>query len=153
MILFCVAALWVVMPLISGCSSATEKSVEHYPQVDIKRNITIPTVDISGVTIPSDLERHVVIASGDGEDDWQHPHILLMPDGKTMFAVWTYDHGRPCGPIKRSDDGGLTWSDFLDVPDNWSTVRDCPTIHRLIDPDGVERLFLFAGVNTLYQSI
>jgi hypothetical protein len=150
---FLYAATSVILLIFLNCSPRAEDRVKNNPQLDIKKNITIPTIDISGVSIPEDMGRHVVISSGAGEDDWQHPHTLLMPDGKTMFAVWTYDHGGPAGPIKRSDDGGLSWSEFLKVPDNWSTVRDCPTIHRLVDPKGVERLFVFAGVNTLYQSV
>lgn len=150
---FFIAATVVICEWIVGCADKTESKPVEMPGFDIKRNITIPTIDLSGVSIPSDMRRHVVVSSGAGEHDWQHPHTLLMPDGKTMFAVWTYGHGGPAGPIKKSDDGGLTWSDFLNVPDNWSSVRDCPTIHRLIDPQGVERLFIFVGVDTLYQSV
>lgn len=107
--------------------------------------ITIPTVDISGESDADDYMRHVVVASGaDGEADWQHPHMVLMPDGKTIYAVWTLGHGGICGPMKRSDNGGLTWSKPLDVPENWTAVRNCPTIHRLVDPQGKARLVVFA---------
>jgi hypothetical protein len=47
--------------------------------------------------------------------------------------------------LKRSEDGGLTWSELLPVPGNWKTTRNCPTIYRLPDPKGGERLFVFAG--------
>lgn len=109
---------------------------------------TIPTLDISHQTY-----RQVVIARGTTEVYQGHPHTLLMPDGKTIFAVWTYNHGGACGPMKRSDDGGLTWSELLTVPENWSTVRNCPTIHRLTDPHGKSRLFVFAGAGPMYQSV
>jgi len=33
----------------------------------------------------------------------------LLPDKKTMFAVWSIGHGGPAGPMARSDDAGLTW--------------------------------------------
>jgi sialidase-1 len=108
----------------------------------------IPTLDLS-----HQLYRQVVIARGTAEIYQGHPHTLLMPDGKTMFAVWTYNHGGACGPMKRSDDGGLTWSELLPVPDNWSTVRNCPTIHRLVDPQGKARLFVFAGNGPMHQSV
>src|SRR5215203_5922356 len=47
--------------------------------------------------------------------------------------------------MKRSDNGGRSWSDLLPVPENWKTVRNCPALYRLIDPQGVARLFVFAG--------
>ncbi|NQT11665.1 MAG: exo-alpha-sialidase, partial [Planctomycetes bacterium] len=109
---------------------------------------SIPGLDLSGQT-----ERHVIIARGT-EDVYQgHPHTLLMPDGKTVFAVWTYNHGGACGPMKRSDDGGRTWSELVDVPENWATVPNCPTIHRLVAPDGKARLVVFAGNGPMHQSI
>jgi hypothetical protein len=100
----------------------------------------IPTVDISG-----DTARHVIIAQGTETVYQGHPTSILLPDGKTMFCVWTLGHGGPCGPMKRSDNGGRTWSELLPMPDNWKTVRNCPTLHRLTDPQGKTRLFIFAG--------
>ncbi len=99
-----------------------------------------PVVDLS-----QDTARHVIIAQGTPEVYQGHPTTLLLPDGKTLFCVWTYGHGGGCGPLKRSDDGGKTWSDLLPVPENWKTTRNCPALYRLTDPQGVTRLFVFAG--------
>jgi len=112
-----------------------------------RHHITIPTLDISGDSDPEDLKRHVVLAAGNEKENWQHPHMLLMPDGKTIFAVWTLGHGGACGPIKRSDDGGSTWSKPLTVPENWTSAKNCPAIHRLADPRGTVRLIVFARAN------
>lgn len=99
-----------------------------------------PTVDLS-----RDTARHVIIAQGTAEVYQGHPTTVLLPDGRTMYAVWSYNHGGPAGPMKRSDDGGRTWSELLPVPDSWKTVRNCPAIYRLVDPQGVARLIVFAG--------
>lgn len=79
-----------------------------------------------------------------------------MPDGKTMFCVWTHGHGGTAGPLKRSEDGGKSWSGELPVPENWWKVKNCPAIYRLTDPQGVARLVVFAGQGpdgTMQQSV
>ena len=115
-----------------------------------EREIAIPTIDISQET-----DRHVVIAAGTKDTYHGHATTLLMPDGETMFSVWCLGHGGACGPLKRSDDSGRTWSDLLTVPDNWRQVRNCPAIYRLVDPEGTARLVVFAGQGpggTMHQS-
>src|SRR5687768_6145108 len=99
----------------------------------------LPTVDLS-----DDSARHVIISQGTEVVYQGHPTTVLLPDGKTMYCVWTYEHGGACGPLKRSDDGGRTWSELLDVPESWRSVNNCPTIYRLADPAGINRLVVYA---------
>lgn len=102
---------------------------------------SLPTVDISAETF-----RHVIIAQGTDDSYQGHPTTLLMPDGKTLFCVWTYDHGGPCGPMARSDDGGLTWTRLDDrLPGGFRNHRNCPSIYRLVDPEGKERLWVLSA--------
>lgn len=109
------------------------------------RNINLPDIDISVET-----ERHSFVSRGT-ETEWNgHPSTVLMPDGRTIFCVWqgrrdgTRKHGAPAGYMKRSTDGGRTWSDYIDVPANWLKIgRGAPTIHRLADKQGKARLFVF----------
>lgn len=122
--------------LIAACGPSSQEGKQQASH----ESDSIPTFDLS-----ADSSRHVIIARGTDEIYQGHPTTELLPDGKTMYCVWTYNHGGPCGPMKRSDDGGRTWSPLLDVPDNWTTVRNCPTIYRLTDPKGAARLFVFAG--------
>ncbi len=105
------------------------------------RSISIPTVDIS-----ADAARHVVIARGTGKEYQGHCDTVLMADGRTMFTAWCMNHAGHLGPLAPSDDGGLTWSAPLPTPPDWLLVKTTtPVLHRLTDPQGVERLFIFGG--------
>jgi len=117
---------------------------------DIMTNVNIPTIDISGgYDDISEGSRHVVIGEGTNMFHNAHPCTLLMPDGKTMFCSWPHrvggrEHGAIGGMLKRSDDAGRTWGPLIEVPSNWREIgRGNPPIHRLVDPDGKERLFVF----------
>lgn len=103
--------------------------------------------------ISEETERHVIVAAGTKTDYRGQVNTVLMKDGKTMFAVWSIGHGGKCGPLKKSSDGGRTWSKMLPTPDNWRSVGSCPCIFRLADPEGTQRLFVFAGRGKLHQSM
>jgi len=102
--------------------------------------------DLKLVDISSETDRHVVIAQGTDEVYQGHPTTLLMPDGKTIFCVWTYDHGGACGPMARSDDAGLSWTRIDEIlPEGLRQHRNCPSIYRMVAPDGTERLWVFSA--------
>lgn len=102
--------------------------------------------DLLVVDLSGDSARHVVIAAGTESVYQGHPTTLLMPDGKTMFAVWCIEHGGFAGPMARSDDGGLTWL-RLDhtLPAGFRKHKNCPSIYRMVDPAGAERLWVFSA--------
>lgn len=107
----------------------------------------IPAIDLSGET-----ERHVIVAQGTANEYKGHPTTLLMPDGNTMFCVYPLGHGGPNAVLRRSDDAGLTWSEPLDVPDNWRQSNNCPALFRLVGPNEKERLFVFEGNGHMRQA-
>ncbi|MGY8689559.1 MAG: sialidase family protein, partial [Verrucomicrobiales bacterium] len=74
------------------------------------------------------------------------PTTVLLEGGKTILTVYPKGHGKGGVVMKRSDDAGLTWSDRLPVPENWSTSKETPTIHRVIDTQGVKRLIMWSGL-------
>ncbi|MEC8656539.1 MAG: sialidase family protein [Verrucomicrobiota bacterium] len=100
----------------------------------------LPILDISQET-----DRQVIVANGDRVYQG-HPTTLLLPNGQTMFCVWCINHGGAAGPMARSDDGGLTWTRLDDqLPEGFVTHQNCPSIYRIVDPKGKERLWVFSA--------
>ena len=111
------------------------------PASSLGSNQQLPVVDIS-----KDTARHVIIAKGTEKIYQGHPTTLLMPDGRTIFAVWCIGHGGHAGPMARSDDGGLNWTRMDDeLPEGFSSHWNCPSIYRIMDPQGRERLWVFSA--------
>ncbi len=101
---------------------------------------SIPVLDLSGQTA-----RQVVVDRRPGQY-LGHPTTVLLEDGHTILCVYPMGHGKGAIQLKRSPDGGRTWSDPLPVPDNWSTSRETPTIHRVVDAAGHRRLIVWSGL-------
>jgi hypothetical protein len=131
-----------------GASWAAEGTAKMERPVDRQ---TVPSQPLPVVDLSGDTGRQTVIAQGTAEVYQGHPTTLLMPDGQTLFAVWSIDHGGPVGPLARSSDGGLTWT-RLPTPEDWTRTRNCPSLYRLVDPAGQERLLVFAAQPNLTQS-
>ncbi len=96
--------------------------------------------------ISTETNRHVIVAQGTPQVYQAHPTTTMLADNKTIFCVWNIGHGGHAGPMARSDDGGLTWRRLDDsLPPNYINFRNCPSIYRLTDPQGKERLWVFAA--------
>ena len=102
-------------------------------------------------------DREANFISYDARDDLQtivdkqdgvylgHPSAAALRDGKTIFMVYPKSHGFGQIVLKKSEDGGKTWSKRLDVPESFSTNLECPTIFRMEDAAGKSRLMIFSG--------
>jgi len=117
------------------------------PAEPLPAGYTIPLIDLAGET-----DRQVVVDREPGQY-LGHPTTVLLPDGRTLLCVYPKGHGRGAIVMKRSEDGGLTWSDRLPTPENWESSREVPTIHRLIDREGKARLVLWSGLYPARRAI
>ncbi len=55
--------------------------------------------------------------------------------------------------LKRSTDGGRTWSERLPTPGSFETSKETPTLHRVVDVKGKRRLILFSGLYPIRMSV
>ena len=120
--------------------SAEGNLVDPPPPPSMPRGYTIPTIDLAG-----DKHRQVVVDREKGQY-LGHPTTVLLDDKRTMLVVYPKGHGGGAIVMKRSTDGGLTWSERLPVPANWATSKEVPTLYPTVDPKGVKRLIMFSGL-------
>lgn len=104
------------------------------------RGYSIPLIDLVAET-----NRQVIVDCEPGQY-LGHPTTVLLEDNRSMLCVYPKGHGR--GPIvlKRSGDGGQTWSERLPTPKSWETSKETPTIHRVVDASGRKRLIVWSGL-------
>ena len=98
--------------------------------------VCLPFVDISG-----DAARQFVVDREAGQY-LGHPTTVLLEDGRTLLCVYPKGHGKGAIQLKRSTDGGRTWSPRLPVPENWATSLETPTIHRVVTSRLIRRRLL-----------
>ena len=125
-----VATFVTMVCTFSYSAAAGELSMAGYPT----------TVDLN-----DQADRQVVVDREAGQY-LGHPTTCLLEDGKTMLCVYPKGHGRGAIVYKRSNDGGLTWSDRLPTPPSWATSKEVPTLHRVTGPDGVKRIIMWSGL-------
>ena len=80
-----------------------------------------PTIDLS-----SQKDRRTIVAAGTEEIYQGHPTTALLDDG-TVLCVWTLNHGGPCGPMAKSENGGKSW-EMIETPEDWTTMENCPFV-------------------------
>lgn len=118
----------------------------------VKQDGVKSTGAIRYIDLDDQRDRQIVV-DRDPSEYLGHPTTVLLEDGRTLIAVYPIGHGAGQILLKRSTDAGLTWSDRLPVPENWSTSKEVPTIFRVIGAKGERRLILFSGLYPARSSI
>ena len=108
-----------------------------------------PVIDLS-----QDVERQNVIAQGTPAIYQGHPYSVLLSDPHTVFVVWNIGHGGFGGPMAVTKDGGKTWTRIDDrLPEGYKKHKNCPSIYRLTDAEGHERLWVFSSQPNLARIV
>ncbi|MEO6874967.1 MAG: sialidase family protein [Opitutaceae bacterium] len=144
-LLIVLAALGAALPCVSVAVPGARLPGQYLSAPDSAQ--LFPFVDLA-----HDTTRQVVV-DRDPAQYLGHPSTVLLEDGRTMLCVYPKGHGKGALVLKRSTDGGLTWSDRLPVPENWSTSQETPSIHRVIDAAGRKRLIVWSGLYPARLSI
>jgi hypothetical protein len=110
------------------------------PLVKPSPYFSIPLIDLDG-----EKQRQVIVDKEKGQY-LGHPTTVLLEDNKTILAVYPKGHGKGGIVYKRSNDGGLTWSERLPTPESWSTSLEVPTLYSVVDKYGKKRLIMFSGL-------
>lgn len=106
----------------------------------------LPWVDLS-----NQKEHQVIIAQGSADLYNGHPTTVLFDDNKTILCTWSYGHGGKASFLAESKDAGLTWQNRK-TPADWEKMNNCPSIYKLTDKQGKERLFVFCADPGMGQS-
>jgi hypothetical protein len=137
---------FAIIALSSAVVATVRADVE--PTITESPGYQIPIVDLADQT-----HRQTTVDREPGQY-LGHPSTVLLEDGRTIVVVYPKGHGRGEIVMKRSADGGVTWSDRLPVPDNWASSKETPTIYRTIDPrNGTKRLVLFSGLHPIRMAL
>lgn len=99
----------------------------------------MPWIDISG-----DKSRQVIIAQGALNLYNGHPTMVMLDDNQTAFCTWTLDHGGKVSFWAISKDGAQSWKQQK-APVGWDSMFNCPSIYKLTDKAGKDRLMIFSG--------
>lgn len=126
--------------------SATLEGTLSERAAPLSNERVLPQLDLAG-----EVERQTVVERIPGQY-LGHVSTLTLDDGG-ILATYPEGHGRGAIVMKRSDDGGLTWSERLELPENFATSREVPTLWRVVDARGTRRIALFSGLYPIRLSI
>ncbi len=111
----------------------------------------IPYFDLS-----ADSSRQFVVARKEGVYYGHPTTVKVRPSGQgeaILAAFPTGAHARGLMTIRKSMDGGRSWTEDMPAAAALGDIREVPTIHAVQGPEGKERLILFTGLYPIRISV
>ncbi|MBS0196504.1 MAG: sulfatase-like hydrolase/transferase [Planctomycetes bacterium] len=93
------------------------------------------------IDLDGDAKRQTVVDREEGVY-LGHVSTVMLSDRQTILAAYPKGHGQGPVVLKRSTDGGITWSERLPTPESWATSKETPTLFNL----GGDSLIMFSGL-------
>lgn len=121
-------SLALIVTLLTSCGNT------------VRDDVAITRIDLNG-----DDARQTVVDKEPGVY-LGHVSTLQVDGGKAILAAYPKGHGSGQIVMKRSDDGGLSWSPRLDVPTSFATSKETPTLFKVGEGNAGESLILFSGL-------
>ena len=73
------------------------------------------------------------------------PDSVLLADNQTILTVYPTGHGIGSAQMKNTTDGGLSWSERMEIPESWKTSHETPTIYALDLVNGTQWVIQISG--------
>ncbi len=140
--------LWAILvPLTSiGCQPKLDNTAKHSVNnriTFIDNEFNVPFIDLARDTI-----RQFVVEREEGTYIGHPTTVKLNENGKeVILAVYPLGaHAKGTTTMRRSDDDGKTWSARIPGASALGRIEEVPTIHKVKDAEGDERLIIFTGL-------
>ncbi|MPQ43151.1 glycoside hydrolase domain-containing protein [Clostridium tarantellae] len=122
---------------VSNEASGFSKKVDVRVNKEMHIGYTIPQHDY-------DTNKQIVIDREAGQYLGQ-PDMVLLDDNKTLITVYPKGHGLGEVLMKKSYDGGTTWTERLETNPTWKNSMETPTLYKLNMTDGTTKLIQISG--------
>ncbi|HFI0635377.1 TPA: glycoside hydrolase domain-containing protein [Streptococcus suis] len=108
---------------------------------EILHKPTIPQYDL-----PENFKKDLEKSPNTNRQYLGQPDMLILKDDKTLIASYPIGHGHGPLVMQVSRDNGLTWTEKTDIPEDWASSLETPTLYRLDMTDGSEKLILITAM-------
>ncbi|MCW6683017.1 DUF6067 family protein [Aerococcaceae bacterium NML160702] len=135
----------MLTPLALGSTVVTIKTADgklmKQVSVDVTKDFATRN-QLPTVVLPSDKK---FVMDRKRAEYLGQPDMVKLKDDRTLITIYPKGHGHGELVMKRSEDGGITWSERLVTNPTWVTSKETPTLYTLDFTDGRQEILLVTG--------